>query len=113
MWAQNAGTALGMLKRLEPGEYAGILFDHDLEKRAATPDGARFNGSHVVEALLNRSAAQRDIPVLVHSMNVKRPQMAERLEGAGYLVTRVTMADLTRERFLEWLEEVREELDAD
>ena len=114
VWAQNAGTALGMLKRLEPGEYAGILLDHDLEKRVVNPDGARFNGGHVVEALLSRGAAQRDIPILVHSMNVKHgPEMAQRLEGAGYPVTRIRMSDLTRERFLEWLEEVREELEAD
>ena len=59
---KNAGTALGILERLKPSEYAGILLDRDLEKRVVTQDGPRFNGSHVVEALLSRSAVQRDSP---------------------------------------------------
>ncbi|MGI5865689.1 MAG: hypothetical protein ACOX6T_27010 [Myxococcales bacterium] len=114
VWAKNAGTGLGILGRLSPGDYAGILFDHGLEKRAVTQDGARFNGSHVAEALLGQSAAERDIPILVHSMNVKCGQeMAQRLEDASYPVTRILLSDLSRERFLEWLEEVREELAAD
>lgn len=110
VWAKNAGAALGILERLQPGDYAGILLDHDLEKRTMTDDGAHFNGGHVVDALLKRRPTERDIPILVHSMNANRgPGMAHRLAEAGYPVTRVRMAELCRERFLEWLEELREE----
>lgn len=46
---------------------------------------------------------------LIHSVNASQaPVMADRLESAGFWVTRVPMDKLTKEKLDDWLEEVRE-----
>ncbi len=51
----------------------------------------------------------KDIPILVHSMNVFRaPVMVRRLECADFDVTRIPMAELTEKKLFEWLEDARE-----
>lgn len=111
VWAKDAGAAIGVLERLQPGDYAGLMLDFDLDKQHRTVTSGHFNGGHVVDVLL--SFKDRDVPILVHSNNVNNgPKMALRLSGAGYDVTKIRMADLTQERFLEWVGEIREEFEA-
>ena len=102
VWAKDAGAAIGVLGRLEPGDFAGIMLDFDLGTQPHATGGERFNGGHVVNILLNNKL--RDCPILVHSDNITNgPKMAERLSGAGYEVTRIAMRDLTSDRFAGWL----------
>jgi CheY-like chemotaxis protein len=51
-----------------------------------------------------------DVPILVHSMSYQGGSaMQQILDGAGFAVARIRFEELTRERFLEWLEDVRAE----
>jgi hypothetical protein len=52
-------------------------------------------------------------PILVHSMNPTRaPIMANTLKTSGFKdVLRISMADLTKTLFQEWLQEVRDTWD--
>ncbi len=107
VWASSAGQAMGVLERDGGRTYAGILLDHDLERRVRTEADLVLTGSHVVQAILER--VSNDVPVLVHSMNhIDAPRMVTRLEAAGFWVTRIPFAVLRRPALLEWFEEVKE-----
>lgn len=108
--AGSAGRALGILKR-DSYAYAGILLDHDLHGQIVTKEDFLLSGSTVVAMIIDAipPARRQEIPILVHSMNpADAPRMVIRLTTAGFSVTRLPMVELTKELFLEWLEEVRE-----
>lgn len=105
--ATRAGKALGVLQRDRGRVYAGILLDHDLQEQIATESDKYLSATNLLDALtINIS---NDVPILIHSMNPScSPIMANRLDEAGFDVTRIPMAELSRGRFLKWIEEARE-----
>lgn len=103
----SAGRALGVLERDRGSVYAGILLDHDLQEQAATDSDRHLSGSDVVDAIIMN--VSKHVPVLVQSVNVSHaPIMADRLESAGFWVTRIPMDKLTKEKLGVWMEEVCE-----
>ncbi len=104
--ASSAGRAIGILERDRGNVYAGILLDHDLQGRIVTTTDHYLDGKDIVNVIVKNIA--KDVPILIHSMNTTyAPVMAERLEHDGFSVSRIPMANLTRERLTEWIEEVR------
>lgn len=104
---RSAGQAMGFLKRLQPGELAGMLLDHDLHQQALTTQDLQLSGSTLVNLILR--FVDNEVAILVHSMNPAGAAiMASQLEGNGYWVTRIPMAQLTRATLQSWIEEVRE-----
>ena len=104
--AGSAGRAIGILERDRGSVYAGILLDHDLQGRIAPATDHYLDGKDVVQWIIKNIS--KDVPILVHSMNVTQaPVMAKRLEKDGFYVTRIPMANLTKERLQEWVEEAR------
>ena len=109
--ATTGGQAMGVLQFGAEG-IAGICLDHDLNTNAKTASDQWTSGSDVVTVICNK--VPRTIPILVHSMNaVKGHEMARRLNGAGFSVTRIRWVALTSENFGQWLSDVRDDLDAD
>lgn len=105
--ASSGGQAIGLLKRAEPGDFAGILLDHDLQLSARTPQDLSLSGSHLLDLVLE--SLPREVAVLIHSENPAGARsMAERLERAGFWVTQRPMSQLTEADFLSWVEEARE-----
>ena len=52
------------------------------------------------------------IPVLIHSMNPgKAAAMGTALEKCGFTVTRIPMGEMSKDAYLEWLDEVRDGVD--
>lgn len=104
--AGSAGRAIGILERDRGSVYAGILLDHDLQGRLATTTDQYLDGKDIVNVIVKNIS--KNVPILVHSMNVTQaPVMAHRLEKDGYSVTRIPMANLTKERLQEWVGEAR------
>ena len=105
--AGSGGRAIGILERDRGSVYAGILLDHDLQGRIATSTDRSLDGKDIVNMIVKNIS--KDVPILVHSMNVTQaPVMARRLEKDGFSVTRIPMANLTKDRFQEWVREARE-----
>lgn len=102
--ATSGGQAMGVVSRGADG-IAGVMLDHDLNTAPKTQQDNVTSGSNVVSAMIKH--IPRQVPILVHSMNVtKGEQMHRRLEGAGFSATRIRMAVLTEFRFNQWLEDV-------
>jgi len=100
---------MGVLARLESDDYAGIMLDHDLDKKLRSAESRHLCGADVVTALI-RNPKAKDIPILVHSMNPSgSASMDERLTKAGFAVTKVRFSDLSQEQFLEWVGDIRDE----
>ncbi len=107
IFAKTAGAALGMLERDRGYVYAGICLDHDLQQRAVIVSDYDLSGSTVVRAVVRHISP--DVPVLIHSRNLKRSSyMARKLVDAGFDAVRIPMDELGCERFQGWLEEVKE-----
>ncbi|MBK6973031.1 MAG: hypothetical protein IPH26_08815 [Sterolibacteriaceae bacterium] len=105
--ASSGGRAAGVLKRGMTEGIAGICLDNDLEKQPVTQSDLSLSGSMLINAITQ--SVPRFVPILIHSMNdQKPPRMEKSLKSAGFSVTRIRMAILTRERFQVWLEDVRE-----
>lgn len=103
--AGSGGRALGIIKR-DRRAFRGIMLDHDLEKQNVTSGDLSLSGSSVVLAIMQYISP--DVPVLIHSMNPgKAAAMGKALETTGFTVTRIPMGDMSKDVFLEWLEEVR------
>lgn len=103
--ATSAGRAIGIMQRDQKRTYAGILLDHDLQESVVTDADKELSGSDVTKNLILNIS--RDVPILVHSMNLRQgPAITEKLERAGFYVTRIPMSELTFEKFQQWLEEV-------
>ena len=104
--ATSAGRAIGVVERDRGRVYAGILLDHDLQHQTASESDRFLSGSDVVDAILKN--VSREALVLIHSVNVSQAAvMAARLARAGFDVTQVPMTELTREKLLDWVAEVR------
>lgn len=105
--ARGGGRALGLLER-DPGRvYAGILLDHDLPGQAVNAAERNVTGTEVARGLVR--CVDPEIPILIHSMNRGAARrMATPLITAGFEVSVIPMADLTQDRFLAWLETVRD-----
>ena len=105
--ARGGGRALGLLER-DPGRvYAGLLLDHDLPGQAVNDAERLVTGTQVVQGILR--CLDPEIPILIHSMNRGAARwMATTLTAAGFEVSVIPMADLTQDRFLAWLDTVRE-----
>jgi len=104
--ASSAGRAIGIIERDRGNIYAGILLDHDLQGRIATTTDHYLDGKDIVNVIVKHIS--KSVPILVHSMNVSQaPRMVERLEKDGFSVTRIPMANLTKERLREWIEDAR------
>lgn len=104
--AASVGRAIGTLERDGKGVYSGILLDHDLQIQAATEEDTMLSGSHLVDKLIR--LIDRSVPILIHSRSPgNAPRMAARLSDAGFSVTRIPMHALTRDEFLDWLDDVR------
>ena len=108
VYSTSAGRAMKLLD-LDPGTvYAGIMLDHDLDQQVAVEAEHDFTGLDVARRIVLRIPP--DIPVLVHSTNWSgAASMQHMLVAAGFAVTRIRFDDLTRERLLDWLEDVRAE----
>ena len=108
VYSTSAGRAMKLID-LDPGTvYAGIMLDHDLDQQVAVEAEHDFTGRDVARRIVLR--IPRDVPVLVHSTNWSgAASMHHTLEAAGFAVTRIRFDDLTRERCLDWLQEVRAE----
>ena len=104
--AGSAGRAIGVIERDRGRVYAGILLDHDLQGRIATVTDHYLDGKDIVTVIVKYIS--KDVPILVHSMNGSQaPRMVERLEKDGFSVTRIPMANLTKERLREWAADAR------
>jgi len=110
-FVKSAGRALKVLE-LDAGRvYAGILLDHDLDQAMADDSERSLTGRQVVERLVR--TVDRDVPVLIHSVNPLGARMMERnLVEHGFDVTRVPFFNLDRDRLGRWLEIVRDEWEA-
>lgn len=105
--ASSGGRALGLLRKGMANGIAGICLDNDLEKQPLTESDLRLSGTALLSAIT--LSMPRSTPVLIHSMNEQKPPQMERsLKSGGFSVTRIRMIALTRENFLEWLQEVRD-----
>ena len=105
--ASSGGRAMGILRKGMTGGIAGICLDNDLEKQPVTESDLRLSGTGLISAITQ--SVPRSVPVLIHSMNAQKPPGMERsLKSAGFSVTRIRMAALTREQFHEWLQDVRD-----
>lgn len=105
--AASAGQAIGALRRDRGRTYAGVMLDHDLQQSALTTADLSLSGSDLIEAIIR--SLHRDTPILVHSMNPSRAEgMARRLDSAGFWVSRIPFSELTRDRWLAWIAEVRD-----
>ena len=103
----DAGVAMAQIKADRGWIYAGIMLDHDLEKQLKVASSARLTGSELINIIIHY--IDKNVPVLVHSMNPgMAPVMVRRLESAGFDVTRIPMTELTKEKFNDWVEFVRE-----
>lgn len=105
--AGSAGRAMGILRKGMTDGIAGLCLDHDLDQQPVTESDLSMSASNLLSAI--SLSIPRSAPVLIHSMNVKKPVMMERqLNSAGFSVTRTRFDALTKEFFGEWLAEVRD-----
>ena len=104
----DAGVAMGQIKRDgKKRAYAGIMLDHDLQEQLKVASSMHLSGNDVVNVII--SSIDKDIPILVHSMNPSEAAvMVRRLESAGFGVSRIPMSELTEKKMFEWLENARE-----
>jgi len=105
--AWSAGQALGVIER-DPGHvYGGILLDHDLQERTVSTADEQLSGMDVADAIIRR--VNRDVPILVHSINeTQSAVMVHRLKAAGFEVWKYPMTAMTPEILGSWLDIVRE-----
>lgn len=105
--ASSGGRAAGILRKGMTEGIAGVCLDNDLEKQPMTETDLRLSGTTLIGAIVE--SIPRCVPILIHSMNAQKPAGMERsLKSAGFSVTRIRMAALTRDSFLTWLQDVRD-----
>jgi len=104
--AGSAGRAIGIFQR-DRNAYAGIMLDHDLRGQMVVENDFALDGTIVSKTIM--AHVPSDTPILIHSMNpADAPKMELALNKSGFSVTRIPMAEMTEEKFCEWLEEARE-----
>jgi len=107
VWARNAGQALGILHRDAANTYAGAMLDFDLDKQLYAPEGTCRTGGDVARQIAQHFSP--DVQILVHSMNPsERGQIVTVLAEQGFSVTQIPYRDLSKERLVAWLDEVRD-----
>ncbi|MGH8550177.1 MAG: hypothetical protein ACRERU_16560 [Methylococcales bacterium] len=107
VFAKSAGRAIGLLKRDRGLVYAGVMLDRDLNEQPVIESERWLSTNDFMPVLIDSICL--DVPVLVHSMNMgKAKSLVRELETAGFWVTRIPMVELTRPRFEQRLEDVRE-----
>ena len=104
--ASSTGVAMGMLKRDNNRKngrvYSGILLDHDLREQAILASDLSLSATNLIDLIIEN--IEKDVPILMHSMNrVEATSMKKRLEAGGFDVTQNPMAKLTKIEFDEWL----------
>jgi hypothetical protein len=107
-WIGSAGVALGMLRAHDiKTAVRGILLDYDL----VDPRDLRYGEKPLTGLDIARKMVETldpDLPVLVHSMSRERDQAINMLRTAGFPVTQIPFAELSKENFNKWLDEVRD-----
>jgi CheY-like chemotaxis protein len=107
VFATNAGSALGIIRRDRGLVFASVMLDHDLVEQSICASDLELSGTEVSKAIIENFSYET--PILIHSMNdTKASAMARRLLSADLSVMRMPMAVLTEQRLHEWLDEVRE-----
>ena len=104
-------TALGVVNRMQPDDYIGVMLDFNLDEAPLGIEGRLLSleGNAAAEALARRRL--RHLPVLVHSHHPPgAAYMANLLEDAGFDVTTCRYDRMTKEFFREWVEECLEQL---
>ena len=109
--ASSGGQALGLVRH--GGEsLAGICLDFDLNMATHAEGEAHVNGAAIANAIVQK--IPRHIPVLIHSMNVAgAPRMLHQLTSEGFSATRITFENLSKGKFLDWLQEAHDNWDWD
>ncbi len=103
--ASSGGRAKGILRKGMTDGIAGLCLDQDLNEQPVTTADLTLSASDLIDAII--MSLPRSTPVLIHSMNSMRPaEMQRRLETAGFSVTRIRMAALSRQLFAGWLDVV-------
>lgn len=109
---RSGGQAKGMLARGGAKAIAGIMLDHDLNEATITEQDRSLSSSDLLPLIV--TTIRKWTPVLIHSHNPgKAGRMHQVLDAGGLSVTRIRFAELTREAFDRWLQEVRENWEED
>jgi len=102
----TGNAAIGVINRMRPDDYIGVMLDFDLDKAAlgvGNADLAIQSGNVAAEALVSRRI---DLPVLVHSHNPSgAAYMTRLLQQADFDVVQVRYEYLTEEFFQKWVQE--------
>ena len=107
VWARSAGAAFRILKRDHGQVYQAVLLDHDLDTSTIVASDHGKDGRDVVKSVIRYISAS--VPVLVHSTNKEYGHvMASQLEQAGFYTEHISMNDLTKAAFLEFLDYARD-----
>lgn len=109
---ETGNVAMGVIRRMHPDDYIGVMLDFDLNRQDGIPmddDLAVRSGGAAANALIDRNI---DLPVLVHSHNHwGAADMTRRLKGAGFDVVTVRYENLTEDFFREWALECLDYID--
>ena len=107
VWAKSAGMAIGLLNRDRGRVYDGIMLDYNLHQQRITQQDRLHTGVDVTAAIIRN--VDNDVPVFVHSSNIKNgPKMKRLLTGAGFAVDSMPFYGLKQHMFEEWFEYVQE-----
>jgi len=95
--ASSTGVAMGMLKRDNNRKngrvFSGILLDHDLQEQVIIASDLSLSATNLIDLIIEN--IEKDVPILMHSMNrVEATSMKKRLEAGGFDVTQKPMKKL-------------------
>lgn len=102
----SAVAAKGLLERTKPEDYAGVMFDYDLEKVQTLPPSKLVKNGLDVAKIAAR-VLSKDTEVLVHSMSVDRAKLVTFLRAEGFPTEQLPYADCTRETLAAFCERVK------
>jgi hypothetical protein len=110
---QTGNAAMGVVNRMEPNDYIGVMLDFDLNRAslgAGNEDLAIKSGAVASEALVRRRL--NHLPVLVHSHNpAGAAHMTRLLKEAHFDVVQVRYEFLTEAFFQEWVQDCLDQLE--
>ncbi len=107
--ASSGGQALGLV-RFGAAGLAAICLDFDLNTNTHAQGEEHVNGAAIANAIVQK--IPKHIPILIHSMSpTGAPRMHHRLMNEGFSATRITFENLNKNKFLSWLEEVKDNWD--
>ena len=103
---RSGGRAIRTIELDSGNVYTGIMLDHDLNEQVVVPHEEEVDGREVVRKIIQFISP--DVPILIHSMNSEgRKRMKCTLETAGFFVELVPFSQMTKSRFLTWIDELR------